>query len=297
MIEGEHQPYDKSSKWLIQHHGDSMLRLAKVERIAAWRPAQAEVVQPRQLPDGLVEVRLEGEPQDDLFLIEVATYPERRVADQLTGDLMLAYLDRGLLPEAVTLVLRPKGKYRVPRSRNLCSRRGLSACRLKWHVVELWTILAEELLQAGDVGLIPWVPPTDFAEPPESMLQRCRESIEQHAPPGEKANLLAVTQVFSYLRYNDLGLLTILGGKNVMLEVPFLDEIVMEKTRETAQRTARETAQRYIVAFLEARFGEVPQDLVDEIEAIDDEKQLRNLVRSAGSCRNLEGFGKAIMRR
>ncbi len=82
-----------------------------------------------------------------------------------------------------------------------------------------------------------------------------------------------------------------------MLEVPFLDEIVMEKTRETAQRTARETAQRYIVAFLEARFGEVPQDLVDEIEAIDDEKQLRNLVRSAGSCRNLEGFGKAIMRR
>ena len=25
MIEDEHQPYDKSSKWLIQHHGDSML--------------------------------------------------------------------------------------------------------------------------------------------------------------------------------------------------------------------------------------------------------------------------------
>ena len=124
MIEGEHQPYDKSSKWLIQHHGDSMLRLAKVERIAAWRPAQAEVVQPRQLPDGLLEVRLEGEPQDDLFLIEVATYPERRVADQLTGDLMLAYLDRGQLPEAVTLVLRPKGKYRVPRSRNCAAAAG-----------------------------------------------------------------------------------------------------------------------------------------------------------------------------
>ena len=33
-----HQPYDKSSKWLIQHHGDSMLRLAKVERIARGAP-------------------------------------------------------------------------------------------------------------------------------------------------------------------------------------------------------------------------------------------------------------------
>jgi hypothetical protein len=41
------QPYDKSSKWRIQHHGDSILRLARVERIEAWRPAQAEVVQPR----------------------------------------------------------------------------------------------------------------------------------------------------------------------------------------------------------------------------------------------------------
>jgi hypothetical protein len=38
MIDREHQPYDKSSKWLIQHHGDSMLRLANVSRIAAWRP-------------------------------------------------------------------------------------------------------------------------------------------------------------------------------------------------------------------------------------------------------------------
>ena len=31
-------------------------------------------------------------------------------------------LDRGELPEAVTLVLRPKGKYRVPRRRSLRSR-------------------------------------------------------------------------------------------------------------------------------------------------------------------------------
>jgi hypothetical protein len=160
MIQDQHQPYDKSSKWLIQHHGDSILRLARVEKIEAWRPAQAEVVQPRQLPDGLLEVRLQGEARDDLFLLEVATYPERRVGKQLTGDLMLVYLDRGELPEAVTLVLRPKGKYRIPRSRNLRSRHGLSSCRLKWRVVELWTIPAEDLLQAHDVGLIPWVPLT-----------------------------------------------------------------------------------------------------------------------------------------
>lgn len=47
MSQPEKQPYDRSSKWLIQHHGDSMLRLAQIRDIDNWRPAQAEVVQPR----------------------------------------------------------------------------------------------------------------------------------------------------------------------------------------------------------------------------------------------------------
>ncbi len=50
--------------------------------IEVWPAAQAEVVQPRQLPEGLLEVRLQGEARDGLFLLEVATYPERRVGTQ-----------------------------------------------------------------------------------------------------------------------------------------------------------------------------------------------------------------------
>ena len=92
--------------------------------------------------------------------------------------MMLVYLDHGEVPEAVTLVLRGKGRYRVPESRDLRSRRGLSLCRLNWRVVELWAIPAEELLRTGDVGLVPWVPLTDFADPPERMIERCRDLIE-----------------------------------------------------------------------------------------------------------------------
>ena len=79
-----------------------------------------------------------------------------------------------------------------------------------------------------------------------------------------------------------------------MLEVPFLDEIVMEKTRETARATACETAQQDIVTVLEARFGEVPVDLAEEIESIDDEKQLRGLVRLAASCPDLDAFRNGV---
>jgi hypothetical protein len=174
--------------------------------------------------------------------------------------------------------------------------------------VELWKVPAQELLQAGDIGLIPWVPLTDFADPPETMLQRCRAAIEQHAPSDEKANLLAVTQVLTFLRYNSVDLLTILGGKEVMLEVPFVDEIVMEKygnlltektrevERETARRTACETAQRSILTVLETRFGEVPPDLVEEIELVDEEEQLQAWTRTAVACRDLDAFRDALAR-
>jgi hypothetical protein len=55
MIGGTMQDYDKSSKWLILHHGDSILRLAGVDDIETWKPLQAELIQPRRLPDGLTE--------------------------------------------------------------------------------------------------------------------------------------------------------------------------------------------------------------------------------------------------
>jgi hypothetical protein len=52
---------------------------------------------------------------------------------------------------------------------------------------------------------------------------------DEHQPydkSSEKANLLAVTQVLAFLRYDSLELLKILGGKKVMLEVPFVDEML-----------------------------------------------------------------------
>ena len=77
-----------------------------------------------------------------------------------------------------------------------------------------------------------------------------------------------------------------------MLEVPFLDEIVMEKTRETACQTA----QRAIMTVLETRLGELPPDLVEEIESVDDEERLEALTRSAAACPDLDAFRRAMAR-
>jgi hypothetical protein len=163
------------------------------------------------------------------------------------------------------------------------------------------------LLQAGDVGLIPWVPLTDHPDPPETVMQRCREEIERHAPAGEIANLLAVTQVLAYLRYNDVGLLTILGGRRIMLESPLIDDLVMEKygdviaektreAREAAQEAAQQAARESIVAVLEARFGDLPPDLLKQIAAVVDQKDLKQLIRATGTCPDLDAFRERLPR-
>jgi hypothetical protein len=102
--------YDKSSKWLIQHHGDSILRMAGIVGIETWRPLQADVVQPRQLPDGLIEALLQGQFEPSLFVLELATYPESRIAEQVLRDMTLVYLDRRVVPDVITLVLHPRGE-------------------------------------------------------------------------------------------------------------------------------------------------------------------------------------------
>src|SRR6266404_4953881 len=118
--------FDRGGKWLIQHHGDSILRLARVPEIFTWRPLQAEVVQPRQLPDGLLEVQFKGLADPALFILELATYPEPRLSEQVTRALMLTYLDRRALPEIVTVILHPRGSYRSPGALELKSKHGLS---------------------------------------------------------------------------------------------------------------------------------------------------------------------------
>ncbi len=154
--------YDKSSKWLIQHHGDSLLRLAGIRHFLSWRPLQAELVQPRQLPDGLLEVHLAGESAEDLFILEIATYPEGRVHDQITRDLIMVFMARGCLPETIVLVLRPRGKAQVKSQQRLKSRLGLTWLQAGWRVVELWKVPAKEKFAAQDVGLIPLVPLSDL---------------------------------------------------------------------------------------------------------------------------------------
>jgi hypothetical protein len=284
------QEYDKSSKWLIQHHGDSILRLAGKRDFTTWRALPAELVQSRRLPDGVIEIQGLGGTEPGLCILEMATYPDARVPSQAVRDAALVFLARDIVPEVVVLFLHPKGNVAAASSASLLSRRGLTKWDLSWRAVKLWELPAAELLAAGDVGLIPWVPLAQFEGPPEQIVRQCRTRIDQGAPRGEHENLLAVTQVLAGLRYNDPRLFQILGGRKAMIESPVLQELKEEWTREAT----RATAVRDVMTVLDERFGPKAAALESELKGIDGEARLGELLKVAATCRSLSAFRKHL---
>jgi hypothetical protein len=280
--------FDKSSKWLIQHHGDSILRLAGVHDIAAWTPLQTEPVQPRRLPDGLLEVRRQSRARPSLFVLEISTYPYTRLAKQAADDALLVYLERRAVPGVVALILHPRGNRRAPGEITLQSVDGSTRIDVAWKVVELWTIPAEQLLAAGDVGLIPWVPLAQFDGPPERLFRECRTRIDRDAPLEERENLRVVTHFLAGLKYNDARLFQLLGGREAMVKIgsPILREIIDESTRETVVED--------VTTVLVARFGSEAEALEPQLKAIDDAARLKELLRHAAKCRTLGSFRKQL---
>jgi hypothetical protein len=269
---------DKNAKWLIQHHGDAILRLGGVTDLVRWQAAQAELVLPSKLPDGLLYAWRAGRDLPDPYIIEVATYPETRVAEQALRDLLLVYLIRGEAPSVLVLVLRPKGRLQVPDHASRAASDGLTELGGRWQVIELWKVPAEPVLAAADPGMMPWVPLMHADEPPEIVLRRCREVIEQHSPADEYDRLITVTQVFTRLRYKDPNLLSILGGKTAMIESLLIREIVAESRHKD------------ILKILAIRFGPVRPELEADLKSILDETVLDAAVELATSSPDLEHF-------
>jgi hypothetical protein len=250
--------------------------------VVSWRALQAEVVQPRRLPDGLLEVRLAGEEQADLYLLELATYSDQRVAEQIVHDAMLVFLDRRLLPETLVVVLCPKGNVRVEQQVELQSRHGWTRNVTGIRVVELWTLPSANLLALNDPGLVPWVPLTDYQGPAAPLFQKCRAIIDEKAKPDEKENLLAVTQILARLRYNAEEAKALFGGDRPMIESPLLAEIVEEAKVKAKQQD--------IVEVLKARFGTIPEEIMVSLRDVQDLEKLNNLIRLAARSADLGDF-------
>jgi hypothetical protein len=157
---------------------------------------------------------------------------------------------------------------------------------LRWKVVELWKLSAEDLLSAPDVGVVPWASLAKHDGPPEVLLQRCRDRLEREG--GEqKANLLAVAQVFAQLHFDKPEWLDILGGSKAMIKSPLIQRIVEEKERGTWAKAAIEV--------LQERFRAVTPAISAGLEQVKETERLTRLTRQASVCASLQAFEEALL--
>ncbi len=280
------QEYDKSSKWLIENHGDSILRLGGARGIVWWKALPTDLVQTRRLPDGLIEAKLRGRARPARFLVEISTYPYRRLSNQAVQGSALVYLAHEELPEVLTVILHPGRRTRPTGTVELASPHGWTRWRVDWKVVELWTIPAADLLAANDLGLIPWVPLAKIDGPPEPIFQECRSRIDRDARSGQRENLLAVTQFLAKLNYNDVRLFQILGGRKAMIESPMVKELIAD-SKLAASRSI-------LLNVLVGRFGPTARDLRPVLDTITEERRLNELARVSGTCPDLDSFKKLL---
>jgi hypothetical protein len=281
---------DRSGNWIIEKHGDSLSRLANIGTFTDWKPASTVLSFPKRTPDGLLDVTFSDLPTPDPFLIEIESFPQADTAKQVRDDAAMVLLSRGVLPDILLIVLRPKGNQAVDAEQLVVSTHGWSELRLRIRVLRMWELAADQLLAANDVGLIPWVPLADYSAA-EALLQQCKERIEQQARPEEKENLLATTQVMAEKRYDDAKLLSILGGSPMSLEQVFL---ASPSVQFFMAKTARENTRKHIFRRLEKRFGSPPEDLAAHLRAIDDQQKLDALLDVAIECADLSAFRAAM---
>jgi hypothetical protein len=275
------QRYDIGGKWLLQNYGTSALRIGGLTNVVRTEPMPGEVVQNRRYPDGLLQAFVRGETTPHHILIEIATYPERRALKQAMDDLALAYSALGHLPDLLMLVLRPKGRFRIEGKYAVQGRLGLSDLRVSWRTVEMWTLSAEAFLAQGDVGVLPWVPLMQMARPAD-ILQDCAKRIKNESPEDQESDMLAISELMTELRFPDLKLLNLFGGKRIMIESPMLKKWLAENLHEAIEEVLR------------ARFKSVPRDLLTELHKIVNERRLKKLSGVAAKCPDLDAFREAL---
>ena len=282
------QTFDPGSKWLIGDRGPALLWVAGLRDVLSCEAEQAEVVQPRKMPDGLLRAVTKGHAEPLLVLAEIATYPEPRVVEQMCGGLRLVRQMRGVLPDAVVLCLAPKGTCRVPDRGESEGALGLAGETLRWRVVNLGEVPAEQLLEAPDVGTVPWAALGRWTGPPEVLLQRCKHRIQTEGRE-RRDRLLAVTQVFARMHFDTPGLLAILGDRSMILrDMPAIQELEAEIAVEKLSKQA--------LFVLKRRFGTPGANLEAGLAQVKSDDGQNELNFHAGKCGSLAAFEAELQR-
>lgn len=163
--------------------------------------------------------------------------------------------------------------------------------------MKLWEIEAEALLADGDDGLIPLVPLAHTNRPAAEIVGECVDRMNAVADETERVSLLTVANILLKLVGAPFDIVELPGGKAMWLEkiARQIDEAELAEALEKRKGVYVAEAKRSaVLAFLEGRFGMVPEEVVSALSIVLDDTRLQQLSRFAATCPDLAAFAAEL---
>ena len=273
------------------------------------------LVETREM-DILMKVEIRGRLTLVHFEIQAAESTHQRMVRRTVGYIGRGYEKHGLPVRSHVIYLRP-GAGRNDPGVYTQSDPGYRI-HIEYQVIRLYELDGQSVLDAANVGLIPFAP---LMQPPAgsegiAWVQECiKATRELSLEPLSRPDYLTSLGILSGLAH-DPNVVATLIPEEVRMESGFY-RLMQEEARqsveaevqarveaetrarveaETRQRVTRENAIESILDVLDVRFQLTLMQLFKaQLEQIDDLQQLRQLHREAASAPSLEAFTETLV--
>jgi len=288
-LRGIRMQYDVAAKVVVQHGKEAILK---------WflhiDPEEVELLE--EIPQESVSLRRSDFPlwvktkdgKEKIVLLEFQTRWERDVPIRLL-EYHVRFLLRYHLPVVSVLILfrRREGIEGVYEDESI---------RFRYHLIKMWQMKAEEVLERGEIWLYPFVP---VMEGGIEEIYKAEEGIyRSDLSRGDKADLLTALAIFSGFKGEQIVRELLRRRRDIMIESPAYEIIKEEGIREGLQQGLQqgmlEDAREMVLRAFGVRFKVVPPDIEEKVRSINSRATLVTLHEIAITCKDPDEFREAL---
>ena len=285
--------YDVASKRLVEIGKEAILRWLldiDVESAELIEEIPRETVSLRRSDFPLLVRDKEG--NERVVLIEFQTRWEPKLPLRLLEYLVRFKLKYDLPVFPVVLLFKEhKGASGVYEDESI---------RFEFRLVKLWEIDGRELVEKGDVRLLPFVPLTRCGR--EEVLEADRRIYNSELERSIKSDLLTALAIFAGLKSGELMKELFERRRDIMIESPAYELIKREGFEEGIQRGIEigiergmlEDAKEMVLRAYRVRFGAVPRDIEEGISRMRSRATLASLLEVAITCKDPDEFREEL---
>ncbi|WP_139902914.1 Rpn family recombination-promoting nuclease/putative transposase [Clostridium thermarum] len=172
---------------------------------------------------------------------------------------------------------------------------GEETLNYKFKTIKVWEMNKENVIERKLTGLYPLIPLMEKSqtESDERIIQITMATIDTVTDEALHADLLSVMSILAAEKFSS-DLIKKYIGRSMLMNSPIYNEWVEEERKEAAKKAALDSAKKYIVDLLAAKFDFVPKLIREGIQSLDDIEVLDELHKKIIKINSLEEFKELL---